>query len=79
LVSEGKLLEHGGVLEELAKPGTGDPVKIITEALEKLSQSDRTVEDVKDQHITMSGTLKLTDWPNSDLAASGGLNTSGIG
>ena len=53
-------------------------MKLITEALEKLQKSERTVEDVKDQHLTMSGELTLKGGVGS-IAGTAGLNTSGLG
>jgi len=78
LLSQGRLLEHGGVLEELSTAGGSDDlVRVITAAMERLQESERTVEDVKEQHLTISGDLHLTGG-TGEVSATGGLITSGV-
>jgi hypothetical protein len=76
LLSQGRLLEHGGILEELSKTGGVDP-SAITALFEKLQQSEKTVEDVKEQHLTISGDLHITG-DGAEISATGGLTTSGV-
>jgi hypothetical protein len=74
LVSAGKMLEHGGMLDILSKgEGRGDIQQALVKALDTLQKSEKTVGDVRPQQIEITGDLNITGNTGSiDATGKGG-------
>ena len=61
LVSSGQMLQHTGLLDDMAGGTVGeDLTRAIIEALKNLQKSERVVADVKPQHLTIDGRIAVT-------------------